>query len=59
MFYSRMLYTGLLRITVGMERWWNDTDGKTEVLGKKKLVPMPLCPPQITSRPSWDFLPCD
>jgi hypothetical protein len=29
-----------------VEKWWNDTDRKTEVLGKKKLDPLPLCPPQ-------------
>lgn len=35
---------------MSVENWWNDTDkGKLEIL-EEKLVPVPLCPPQI---------PCD
>jgi len=36
-----------------MEHWWNDIDGKTEVLGEKP-VPFPLCPPQISHGLAWD-----
>ena len=36
-----------------MEHRWNDTDGKTEVLGEKP-VPVPLCPPQISHELAWN-----
>ena len=34
---------------MGMEQWWNYTDGKTEVLGGKPLT-VPLFPAQISRR---------
>jgi hypothetical protein len=38
---------------MGAEHWWNDTDGKTEVLGEKPGV-VPLCQPQIPHELAWD-----
>jgi len=37
---------------MGMEHWWNGTDGKTEVLGEKPVT-VPLCPPQISHGLTW------
>jgi hypothetical protein len=36
------------------EPWWSDIDGGTEELGEK-LVPMPLCPPQIQYGLTWTW----
>jgi len=38
---------------MSVERWRNDTDGKTAVLGEKR-VPVPLYPLQISHRLAWD-----
>jgi hypothetical protein len=32
-----------LKTKMNMEHQWNDTDGKTDILGEKP-APMPLCP---------------
>ena len=32
---------------VSMEHWYSDTDGRAEVLGGKKPVPLTLSPPEI------------
>lgn len=38
---------------MSVENWWNDTDkGKPETL-EEKLVPVPLCPPQIRHGLVW------
>jgi len=39
--------TSVINERFNMEHWWNDTDGKTEVLVEKP-VSVPLCPPQIS-----------
>jgi len=36
-----------------MEHRWNDTDGKSKVLGEKP-VSVTLCPPQISHGLAWD-----
>jgi hypothetical protein len=39
-----------------MEQWWNDIDwGKVKCsVKKKKTVPMPLCPSQISNKLAWE-----
>jgi hypothetical protein len=41
---------------MSVEHLWNLTDqqGKTEVLGEK-LIPVPLCPPQIQHGIVWNW----
>jgi len=45
-FYLIMLSIARIR---SVEQWWNDSDGKTEVL--RESVPVPLCPPEILYGP--------
>jgi hypothetical protein len=37
-----------------MEHWWKDTDGKTEVVGKKKSVLVPFSLLQLSRPLAWD-----
>jgi hypothetical protein len=39
----------MIHESMSMDYWWNDTDGKTKVLGEKP-VQVSLCPPQISHR---------
>jgi hypothetical protein len=32
---------------MSVEHWWNDADGKTEVLGEK-CFPVPICVPEMS-----------
>ena len=38
---------------MSVEHWWNDNDGKTEVL-TEKLVPEPLHSSEIPHRQAWE-----
>ena len=45
---------------MSVEHWWNDSGKKKlaylEAKRKKKPVPVPLCPPQISGGPAWYWI---
>ena len=47
------LYTSVLGESMIMDYCWNDTDGKTEVIGGKPTL-LPLCPLQMIRWIAWD-----